>query len=449
MRVLVWVFVLAALLVRAPQQTPQQRAAWNERVEPFRIIGNIYYVGAAGVSAFLIHSPEGSILLDGGLPETAPRIAESIAKLGFDIRGVKYLLNSHAHYDHSGGLAELKRLTGAAMVANYGDAPGLTAGSAEFKPVAVDRILRDGDTVSAGGSVMTGHHTPGHTKGCTSWSTRVKEDGREYTVLFHCSTSVVSRLLGNTDYPNIVHDYQRAFEKLQSMNADVFLGAHPSFFDMEAKRKKIAPGAANPFVDPGEISRFNTQSRRQFEAALMKERAALPAVGDPEAYAVYRTLALRSWPVRTAGAKQLILQEETSSGLRAHCTATIPAEQPEWRQLLQRWEGLNALPARLESGRNLGLPYSVMPGSDISAYFTGPWTLGRWWDKFHADHPSARGYFTASQVAFSDDRRRAIVYFADHCGGLCGHGQIYTLEKTAAEWKPVTVPGAQLCNWIS
>lgn len=267
----VWICGLAALLF-ATQQTRAQRDAWNAPVEPFRIIGNIYYIGAAGVSAFLIHTPEGSILLDGGLPETAPRIAQNIAKLGFDIRGVRFLLNSHAHYDHAGGLAELKRLTGGLMLASAGDAPALRAGGPDMPAVVVDRIIRDGETVAAGGAAMRAQVTPGHTQGCTTWMTTARESGRDYSVLFHCSTSVVAPLVGNTEYPAIVADYRKTFARFDGMKADVFLGAHPSFFDMAEKRTRMIAGGANPFVGPAELARFNQQSKKQFEDALAKQQ---------------------------------------------------------------------------------------------------------------------------------------------------------------------------------
>ena len=191
-----------------------------------------------------------------------------------DVRGVKFLLNSHAHYDHAGGLAELKRRTGGAMVASAGDSPALTAGSRDMPAVRIDRQIRDGETVAVGDATMTAHVTPGHTKGCTTWTTTAREAAREYRVLFHCSTSVVDTLAGNTSYPAIVDDYRRTFAKLRGMDADVFLGAHPSFFDMDHKRAKMRPGAPNPFIDPAELRRFNTQSERQFHGALEKQRSA-------------------------------------------------------------------------------------------------------------------------------------------------------------------------------
>ena len=265
-----------ALLLLLPaltafRQADAERGAWNRPVDPFRIVGPVHYVGAAGVSAFLVATADGLILLDGGLPETAPLIAKSIAALGFRVEDVKYLLNSHAHFDHAGGLGELKRLTGAPLVASAADAPALRAGGRDMAAVPVDRVVADGDTVTLGGISMRAVMMPGHTKGCTSWSTTVEEGGRQYDVYFHCSTSVVDRLVGNTEYPAIVEDYERTFAKLRTTKADVFLSNHPSVFGMDDKRAKIGRGS-NPFVDAAEIGRFAAESERQFRAALAKER---------------------------------------------------------------------------------------------------------------------------------------------------------------------------------
>ncbi|MCA1562508.1 MAG: subclass B3 metallo-beta-lactamase [Acidobacteria bacterium] len=221
----------------AASQTSGERAAWNRPFQPFHLIGNIHYVGATGVSAFLITTPAGSVLLDGGLPETASQIAGNIADLGFRLSDVKYLLNSHAHFDHAGGLAEVKRLSSAMMVASDRDAQALRSGSPDMPALVVDRVIRDGETVRLGDTALTAHVTPGHTKGCTTWTTTTTERGRAYTVIFYCSTSVVDRLVGNTQYPEIVADYERTFSRLRTMSSDVFLGPHPAFFDMEAKRQ--------------------------------------------------------------------------------------------------------------------------------------------------------------------------------------------------------------------
>jgi metallo-beta-lactamase class B len=269
--------LLATLTAVAPssaQQTPAQQSEWNTPVAPFHVIGNIHYVGAQGVSAFLVTTKAGSILLDGGLPETPPLIEKSIAQLGFALRDVKYLLNSHAHFDHAGGLAALKRSTRASLVASRGDAPSLEAGSPKQPAVHVDRVIDDGATVELGGTVLTAHVTPGHTKGCTTWTMTTEEAGKKYRVVFYCSTSVVDRLVGNASYPEIVADYERSFPLLRALPCDVFLGPHPEFFRMQSKLEQQKPAGPNPFVDAGELRRFVDASEQKFRETLARERAA-------------------------------------------------------------------------------------------------------------------------------------------------------------------------------
>jgi metallo-beta-lactamase class B len=264
--------LLALPVLLAGQQTSDQRIAWNQPFEPFRVIGNIHYVGAAGVSAFLITTPAGSILLDGGLPETAPQIVRNIGALGFKIADVKYLLNSHAHFDHAGGLAELAKLSKATVVASAPDAAALTAGFRDMPAVSIERIVKDGDTVTLGDATLTARITPGHTKGCTTWTMTASEGGRPYDVVFYCSTSVVDRLVGNAGYPEIVADYERSFPALRSLKSDVFLGNHPEFFGMAEKRKRMTSGGPNPFIDPGELRRFVDLSEQAFRAELKKQQ---------------------------------------------------------------------------------------------------------------------------------------------------------------------------------
>jgi metallo-beta-lactamase class B len=268
---------LAALSSEAParaQSTPVLREEWNVPVAPFHVIGNVHYVGAKGVSAFLIATPAGAILLDGGLPETAPLIAKNVATLGFDLRQVKYLLNSHAHFDHAGGLAELKRLSGAPLVASRADAPALRAGAPNQPAVAVERVIDDGATVELGGTVLSARVTPGHTQGCTTWTMTTREADKVYHVVFYCSTSVVDRLVGNAGYPGIVADYERSFARLRALACDVFLAPHPEFFGMAGKLERRKPGAANPFIDAGELRRHVDESEQRFREQLAKERSA-------------------------------------------------------------------------------------------------------------------------------------------------------------------------------
>ena len=249
-------------------------ATWNDPVAPFHLVGNIHYVGAQGVSAFLVTTPAGAFLLDGGFPETAPYIEKNITKLGFRVRDVKFLLNSHAHFDHAGGLAALKKATGARLVASAGDAPGLRAGGKLQPAVGVDRVIQDGESVELGGVVLTARVTPGHTPGCTTWTMTTEEAGKPLRVVFYCSTSVVDRLVGNSGYPGIVADYERSFATLRDLPCDVFLGPHPSFFQMAAKRERQGPGKPNPFIDPSELQRYVQQSEASFRDALKKEQAA-------------------------------------------------------------------------------------------------------------------------------------------------------------------------------
>jgi metallo-beta-lactamase class B len=245
------------------------------------VLGNVYYVGALGVSAYFIQTPAGAILLDGGLQETAPLIEKNIATLGFRVKDVKVLLNSHAHFDHAGGLAALQKASGATLVASRGDAPALRAGGGNQPPVRVDRVIADGDTVELGGTVLTAHVTPGHTKGCTTWTTTVVEAGRSHPLVFYCSTSVVDRLVNNARYPSIVADYERSFAALRALPCDVFLAPHGDFFQLSAKRAKMTASGPNPFIDPGELRRFVDRSEQSFREALAKEQAQPPAPTAP------------------------------------------------------------------------------------------------------------------------------------------------------------------------
>jgi len=266
------------------QSNPQWRS-WNQPVQPFRIIGNIYYVGASDVTSFLITSPQGHILLDGGFVETAPMIRDNIRKLGFKPEDVKYLINSHAHFDHAAGLAQLKKWTGAKFVASREDGALIARGGRgdfawgekmTFPAVRPDRIIQDGETLSVGEVTMTAHLTPGHTKGCTTWTTEAAENGHRYHVVFFCSTSAPGyKLVNNANYPTIVEDYRQTFAKLRLLPCDVFLAPHGWFFHLTEKRAAMmANPKRNPFIVPGEFQMFLDQSQREFEAELQKQQRA-------------------------------------------------------------------------------------------------------------------------------------------------------------------------------
>ncbi|WP_309646327.1 subclass B3 metallo-beta-lactamase [Phenylobacterium sp.] len=275
---------LAAVATTASAQTPP---SWTRATEPFAIADNLYYVGTEGLSAFLITTPKGHILIDGALPSSAKPIEANIAKLGFKVGDVKVLLNTHAHFDHSGGLAELKRDAGASLAASAQDRVALETGkypgseevtAFDFPPVKVDRVLKDGDKVGLGGVVLTAHLTPGHTAGCTTWTFPVKVGSVVRQALLYCSTSVAAnRLVSKTrgpQYPGIAADYPRSFAKLKAMKADIFLAPHGEQFGMAAKRVAMGPGKANPFVDPTELARVVAASETDFKAQLARQQEA-------------------------------------------------------------------------------------------------------------------------------------------------------------------------------
>lgn len=264
--------------------TREQYRTWNTPVKPFRIIGNVYYVGASDLTSFLITSSQGHILLDGGLPETATQIERNVAALGFRMKDVKILLNSHAHFDHAGGLAKLKYVSGARMVASREDAPALISGdkddfawpgTVDFPAVHVDQVVGDGETIRMGETAITAHITSGHTKGCTTWTVPVNNGGRMYHVVFVCSTTAPGyQLIGNKRYPNIVADYQQTFRTLRALPCDVFLASHGSFFDLKEKYQAFERGQKpNPFIDPNGYRRFIDRSEHDFRQRLSEQTA--------------------------------------------------------------------------------------------------------------------------------------------------------------------------------
>jgi len=247
---------------------------WVEAVKPFRIIGNIYYVGSKGLSSFLITSSGGHILIDGGLPQNADLIARNIQSLGFDVSDIIILLNSHAHFDHSGGLNALKGLSGAQLVASEGDRAALEGGfylgfennrNFAAPPVKVDRTVRNNETVHVGSISITATLTPGHTKGCTSWNMSAVEQNTAYEVLFFCGASVAGNNLVPAQYDGIVDDYRRTFEKTREWRPDVLLVNHPFYFNMDEKRAEQVAGNPLAFVDPNEFSALIQSFERAFE----------------------------------------------------------------------------------------------------------------------------------------------------------------------------------------
>jgi metallo-beta-lactamase class B len=265
----------------------QMTVRWNTPAEPFKIIDNVYYVGTAGLSSFLVTSPNGHVLIDTALPEATPLIKANIEKLGFTLTDIKYLLNTHAHFDHAGGFAELKKATGAQMVSSAADKPLLEGGyypgqendaALKFPPVKVDRIIRDGEKIAIGKLTLTARMTPGHSPGCTTWTTLTREKKWNHTVVFFCSATIAgNRLVGNPTYPGIVDDYRKTFVTARGIIADVFLAPHPEMFKLEEKRPLIGKYGVNPFVKAGEFHAFIKDAEKAFEEGLAKQKAATEA----------------------------------------------------------------------------------------------------------------------------------------------------------------------------
>ncbi|TQF35139.1 beta-lactamase [Bradyrhizobium sp. UNPF46] len=258
---------------------------WTAPFEPFQLIGNIYYVGTEGIAVYVIKTSQGLILMDTAMPQSTGMIKDNIAKLGFKVADIKIVLNSHAHLDHTGGFAEIKKETGAQLVAGERDKPLLEGGyypgdekneDLTFPPVKVDRVVKEGDKVTLGDTTLIAHATPGHSPGCTSWEMTVKDGDQSREVLFFCSGTVaLNRLVGQPTYPGIIDDYRSTYAKVKAMKIDVLLGPHPEVYGMQAKRAQMKDGAPNPFVKPGELASYATGLSEEFDKQLAKQTAAL------------------------------------------------------------------------------------------------------------------------------------------------------------------------------
>ena len=265
----------------------QAAADWTEPLPPFRIAGNLYYVGSKGLASYLITTPKGHILINSDLEASVPLLEDSVKKLGFQFKDIKVLLLSHAHWDHDAGSAAVKRATGAKYMVMDGDVAVVeSGGKADFQysskpewlypPTKVDRVLHDGDEVVLGGATLVAHLTPGHTRGCTTWTMKVTEGGKPLDVVIVGSPNVNPgyKLVGNQRYPGIADDYRRMFRVLAALPCDIFLGAHGGYFGMDDKLAQRKPDAANPFIDPDGYKKFVAQKEAEFRAELDKQTAA-------------------------------------------------------------------------------------------------------------------------------------------------------------------------------
>ncbi len=254
---------------------------WNTPHAPYHIAGNIYAVGTQGIGVYLITTPQGHILLDSSTDEGSEHVEANIKALGFKLSDIKYLIETHAHFDHIGGMARLKRDTGAIFIAAEGDRHALESGRHDidniyggwsFPPVKVDRLIADGGMLRLSDTTLTAHLTPGHTHGDTTWTMDINDKGVVRHVLFYGSTTVAGNVLvGNTSYPTIVTDYRLSFKRLRALKADILLANHPEFANLETKYKTQLRGKANAFVDPKALPKLVAKSEADFDAELKRQ----------------------------------------------------------------------------------------------------------------------------------------------------------------------------------
>ena len=278
---------LIAILAMAAASLSAQQPSWTEPFPPHRIAGNLYYVGSKDLASYLIVTPQGNILINSSLESSPPLIRKSIEKLGFKFSDTKILLISHAHWDHDDGSAQILKQTGAKYMVMAEDVPVVESGGRKdfhygkspedlYPPAKVDRVLHDGDEVRLGGTVLTAHLTPGHTKGCTTWTMKIVDGGKSYNIVIIGSPNVNPgyKLVGNKAYPQIAQDYEKTFRVLKSLPCDIFLGAHGGYYGMVAKYARLKQEGMKVFVDPQGYKDYVADRERAFKTELAKQTKA-------------------------------------------------------------------------------------------------------------------------------------------------------------------------------
>ena len=268
-----------AVTVRGQTYTPRSILARNmgtdadqtSQFPPHKVIGNIYYVGTRTLSAFLVTTPQGHILINTTYERNVPVLEKSVSDLGFKFPDIRIVLATHAHGDHQEGDALVKQRTGAQVMVMAEDVPAVQNIKPGGKDHPVDRVLRDGDTVSLGGTTLVAHLTAGHTRGCTTWTTRVQEGGRGYNVVFHCSLRAPGKIS-----PAVEAEFNRTLKVVRELPCDVPLGDHPAQYNMHAKHARLQSGGANPFVDAENCDLETDIQEAMFKAGLEEQAKAVP-----------------------------------------------------------------------------------------------------------------------------------------------------------------------------
>jgi metallo-beta-lactamase class B len=262
--------VMALALSSVVAQNPD----WHREFPPFKVADNLYYVGTADLAVYLINTDQGNILINSAFPQDLPLIRKSIDQLGFNYSDTKIILISHAHDDHDGAVGQIKEQTGARLMVMEPDVTSVESTAPSRPGAKVDRVLHDGETVELGKSKLTAWLTPGHTPGCTTWTMEVQESGRKLNAVIIGSPNVNPGyiLVGNENYPRIAEDYQRTFDVLLKLPVDLFLGAHGSYFGMNAKYERLKPGSPNPFIDSSGYKAYVTERRDAFRKEWERQK---------------------------------------------------------------------------------------------------------------------------------------------------------------------------------
>ena len=275
-RSLPWSFVfgVALLAVGSVGLHAQANPDWHRPFPAFKIAGNLYYVGTADLAVYLINTPQGNIVINSDFKEDVPLIHKSIEQLGFKYADTKIILISHAHGDHDEGVGVIKQETGAKLMVMDADVPSVESMAPGRPGAHVDRVLHDGDTVELGGAKLIARLTPGHTKGCTTWTMQVQEGGRTLNAVIIGSPNVNPGyiLVGNQNYPQIAQDYVKTFQVLKALPCDLFLGAHGAYFGLKAKYEKIKAGGANPLIDPSGYKAYVAEREATFRKEWKRQQ---------------------------------------------------------------------------------------------------------------------------------------------------------------------------------
>ena len=278
-RTLTLVAALALAVAPAAAQTTEDRTQDRVAFPAHKIVGNLYYVGTGTLNSFLLTTPQGHILINTNFEETVPLMEQSLQKLGFKWADVKVILGSHAHGDHMQANGMVKELTGGAQVMVMEQDVAAMKGmkSPAGKTQVIDRVLKDGETVSFGGMNLTAHLTPGHTRGCTTWTFPVTEGNRTYNVLIACGgLQEDARLIGNKNYPEIAEHFGQSIKKYKTFKPDIFLASHSWFFDLAGKYKRLQAGAnPNPYIDPNGYRAWVDNMEKNYNSLIAEQKKAV------------------------------------------------------------------------------------------------------------------------------------------------------------------------------